>query len=98
MADIDAANVAVAGGASIISSGGAAALVRWLAGRERDREKAEERNEREAVRTQLALVQQKLDHVASALEKHAALGERVALLEAAVKALHERVDGKRGRR
>ena len=83
----DMATLATTGGAAVSSSALVAAFMRWLSGRE-----AAE------VRTQLALVQQKLDQVAQTLEKHADLGERVALLEASVKALHARLDGKRGRR
>lgn len=53
--------------------------------------------EAQEVSTRLALIEQRLADMTSALVKHGDMGERVALLEQSVKALHERLDGKRRR-
>lgn len=55
------------------------------------------KSERE-VATQLALLRNDMDRVLKVIEKHDAIAERVALLEASVKAVHARLDGKRGKR
>ncbi len=93
----DPLSVATHGATALVSGGGGAWLINWLRGRA-ERE-AQERAALEAanLRQQLALLQQKLDSMAVVLERHASLGERVALLEASVKAAHERLDGKRRR-
>ena len=67
----------VAGGSGIT----VAAIFRWLQGRE-----ARE------LSTQIALMQQKLDAMAVAMEKHSGMGERLALAEQSLKALHSRMD------
>jgi len=54
--------------------------------------------EAQAVTTKLAVIEEQLKNLTAAIEKHGELGERVALLEQSVKALHERFDGKRGPR
>lgn len=72
-----------AGGAAAIAT----ALMRWLAGKEATE-----------VATRLALLEAKLDEALKALSKHEAIGERVALLEQSVKAIHERLDGQARRR
>lgn len=70
------------------------AIARIFAGRERD----EEVKAKQEVATRLAVIDEKLGHVQSALDKVGDVGERVALLERDVKALHERLDGERGKR
>ena len=78
---LDIANIATHGGTAILGAGGVGAFMRWLSGKE-----AQE------VSTQLALMAQKIDQLVMAAAKTEGLGERVALLEAAVKAAHERLD------
>lgn len=80
----DLANIATHGGVAVAASGGVGAFMKWLQGREA-----------ESVRTELALLRQELTGLAKTLEKHADLGERVALLERDIKAMHERLDGER---
>lgn len=79
--------IATHAGSGVGGAGIVAALMRWVAGKEAGE-----------LRTEMALMRQKLDDVAKVLEKHADLGERVALLEASVKAAHERLDGRSKRR
>jgi len=72
-----------AGGAA----GVATLLMRWFAGKEATE-----------VATRLALMEQKLDQLVASLLKHEGLGERVALIEASVTAVHERLDGLQSQR
>lgn len=57
------------------------AFMRWLQGKEA-----------QSVATQLALINQRLEQVTLALQKHEGLGERLALAEQTIKALHSRMD------
>ena len=70
------------GGAGVV-----AAFMRWVAGRES-----------QEVATRLALIEQKLDMLMKESAKHDGLSERVALMEASLRAVHDRLDGKRGKR
>lgn len=88
MIDGDAVGSAVAHGVGALGSGGIGA---WLMNFLRSK------GERE-VATQLALLRSDMDRVLKSIDKHDTLAERVALLEASAKALHARLDGKRGRR
>lgn len=87
MSEVDLASAATHGGAALAASGGVAAFMRWLAGKEA-----------QSVATELALLRNDVTALTKLMEKHADLGERVALLERDVKAAHERLDGKRGTR
>ena len=84
---MDPTDLATHGGTGVAAAGIVAGFMRWLAGKEAGE-----------VATKLALLEQKLDALGKVMEKHADLGERVALLEASVKAAHERLDGKRSKR
>lgn len=53
--------------------------------------------ESQEVATRLALIEQKLDDIRKDSEKHDGMSERLALLERDVHAMHERLDGKRGK-
>lgn len=64
---------------------GAAGLATWLQRFFASREAA-------SVSVQLALLTQKVDNIAESVEKHANMGERLALAEASVKAAHLRID------
>lgn len=83
----DLASIATHGGVAVAASGGMGAFMRWIQGREA-----------ESVRTELALLRQELNALTKIMEKHSDLGERVALIERDVIALHERMDGKRAQR
>jgi len=83
----DPLDVVTTAGTAIGSSGIVAGFMRWIAGRE-----AAE------VATRLAVIEEQLKQLTSTLAKHGEMGERVALLEQAVKAVHERLDGRRGKR
>jgi ABC-type Fe3+ transport system substrate-binding protein len=87
LSDIDLASVATHGGAVLAASGSVAGFMRWLAGKEA-----------QSVATELALLRNDVTALTKLMEKHADLGERVALLERDVKAAHERLDGKRRQR
>lgn len=78
---IDIAGLASHGGTAILGAGGVGALMRWLSGKEA-----------QAVSTQLALMEQKIDQLVAGSEKADSMREDVALLKQTVKALHERVD------
>lgn len=79
--------MATTAGTAIGSSGLVAAFMRWVAGREAGQ-----------VATRLAVIEEQLKTLTAALDRHGELGERVALLEQSVKAVHERLDGRRGKR
>lgn len=57
-------------GPAVIGSGGVAAFMRWVQGKDAQN-----------VATQLALMRQQLDHLAASFAKHENIGERMALLE-----------------
>ena len=48
--------------------------------------------EQQAVATELALLRQELTALAKQIEKHENVNERLALVEASLKAMHERFD------
>lgn len=50
------------------------------------------------VATRLALLESKIDTIVKGSEKHDGMSERLALLEAKVNALHDRLDGRKPRR
>ncbi len=82
MADLLAIDELVkVGGPAIVGSTGVAAFMRWVQGKDAQN-----------VATQLALMRQQLDQLVASAAKHETAGERIALLEQDVKALHERVD------
>lgn len=78
-------------GTHAASGGGAGVLVAALMRLFQSREAA-------AVRTELALLGQQVGALATAIEKQSSLGERVALAEQSLKALHGRVDDLANRR
>lgn len=84
---LDIATLATHGGTAVLGAGGVGALMRWLSGRES-----------QEVATRLALMEQKLDQLVAAADKHDGMGERLALLEQSVRVLHERVDAAAKRR
>lgn len=73
-------------GTALGSSGLVAGFMRWIAGRE-----AQE------VATRLAVMEEQLKTLVQALNKHGDLGERMALVEQSLKAVHDRMDGRRKR-
>lgn len=62
-------------------AGAVGALLRWFQGREASR-----------METTLAVLVSKVDQIADNQKKHDNFGERLALVEQAVKAAHDRVD------
>lgn len=88
MADPDTTDGLMKAGTHIVAGGGGAGLVAWLS-------RLFQAKESQAVATELALLRNDVTNLAKALERQAGLGERVALLEASVRAAHERIDGKR---
>lgn len=82
----DLTNLVTTGATGLGSAGAVGLMVRWLFGRQQ----AE-------VSTRLAVIEQQLTQLVAAAQKHDGLGERVALLEASMKAAHERLDGRKRR-
>lgn len=93
---IDGAALHIGGAATASAIG--AAIMNWLRGRDARAASQRAADESQRVATELALLRNDLTAVLKSLEKHEGLGERVALLERDMKACHERLDGKRGKR
>lgn len=87
-------NIGTHTGVGALAAALTTAVSRFFTGREA----AEAAKASQEVSTRLAVIEEQLKTLTSGLGKHAELGERVALLEQSTKALHERLDGKRGRR
>ena len=79
---VDMLGLATHGATGIGSGGVAVFLMRALLGRETTE-----------VSTRLAVIEQQLAQLVASAAKHDGLGERVALLEASLRAYHERMDG-----
>lgn len=82
----DLTGVITTGATGLGSAGAVGLMVRWLFGKQQ----AE-------VGTRLAVIEQQLAQLVASAQKHDGLGERVALLEASMKAAHERLDGRKRR-
>lgn len=84
---LDSLTIGTSGGVGVLAAAITASISRFFAGKEA-----------QGVATKLAVIEEQLKTLTSELKRHGEIGERVALLEQSVKALHERFDGKRGRR
>jgi len=85
MADSETIDGLIKASTHLGAGAGGAGIVAWLS-------RMFQARESQAVATELALLRNDVTTLAKALERHEALGERVALLEASLRALHERFD------
>lgn len=74
-------------GTGVGGAGTVGLLMKWLWGKEQG-----------AVATKLAVIEQQLSQISASLAKTESHGERLALLEGAVKTAHERIDALTKRR
>lgn len=96
MADPDMTDGLIRTGTHLVSGGGGAGLAVWLS-------RLFQAKESQAMATELALLRNDVNGLTKALDKHANVNERLALVESSLKALHARMDdiepsSKRGRR